>query len=99
MTIHVLAYAPRLARLAWRVTAGDRQRGTADGQRHATAGGRGRGVAARNDTGAATVDGAAARWLLLAAALAAGLILAALTLQLTGRWQVSAVAAVVLPVS
>jgi hypothetical protein len=91
MTIHVLAYAPRLARLAWRVTAGDRQR--------ATAGGHGRAVAGRNDRGVATVDGAAARWLLLAAALAVGLILAVLTLHLTAPWQVSGVAAVVLPVA
>jgi hypothetical protein len=99
MTIHVLAYAPRLARLAWRVAAGDRQRAAEGGDGHATASSHGRATAGRNDSGAATVEGSAARWLLLAAALAVGLILAALTLHLTGPWQASGAAAVVLPVS
>lgn len=107
MTIHVLAYAPRLARLAWRVAAGDRQRAAEGGHGHATAGGHGHtsagsdghATAGGNDSGTATVEGSAARWLLLAAALAVGLILAALTLHLTGPWQASGAAAVVLPVS
>lgn len=99
MTIHVLAYAPRLARLAWRVAAGDRQRAAEGGHGHATTGSHGHASAGRNDRGAATVEGSAARWLLLAAALAVGLILAALTIHLTGPWQVSGAAAVVLPVS
>lgn len=73
MTIHVLAYAPRLARLGWRIAAGNRQRGVAGG----------------NDGGGTAVEGSAARWLLLAAALAVGLILAALTVHLTGPWQAS----------
>jgi hypothetical protein len=66
MTIHVLAYAPRLARLV-------------------TAGGRGRTAA--NGPAAARVQGSLARWLLLAAALGVGLILAVLTIHLVGPWQ------------
>ena len=66
MTIHVLAYAPRLARL---VTAGGRGRTAADGP-----------------GGAARVQGSMARWLLLAASLGVGLILAVLTIHLAGSW-------------
>jgi hypothetical protein len=99
MTIHVLAYAPRLARLGWRIAAGSRQRAAAGSRGHAAARGHGRAVAGGNDGGGAAVEGSAARWLLLAAALAAGLILAALTVHLTGPWQVSDAAAAVLPVS
>jgi hypothetical protein len=107
MTIHVLAYAPRLARLAWHVAAGDGQRAVEGGHGHASAGGHGpaaagshgRAVASGNDSGPATVEGSATRWLLLAAALAVGLILAVLTLQLTGPWQVSGAAAIMLPVA
>ena len=97
LTIHVLAYAPRLARLAWRVAAGGRQPAAAGGR--AAARGHGHAVAAGDDGGGAAVEGSAARWLLLAAALAVGLILAALTVHLTGPWQVSGAAAAVLPVS
>ena len=46
MTIHVLAYAPRLARLARRVAAGDRQGAAAGGRGQASA--RGHGHAARS---------------------------------------------------
>jgi len=84
MTIHVLAYAPRLARL---VVAGDRDRAAAAGHGDAAAGGHGRAAAGGNDHAAAAVEGASARWLLLAAALAVGLILAVLTIHLTGAWQ------------
>ena len=66
MTIHVLAYAPRLARL---VTGSGRGRTTADGR------------------AATRVQGSPARWLLLAAALGVGLILAVLTIHLAGPWQ------------
>jgi hypothetical protein len=92
MTIHVLAYAPRLARLAWRVVAGGRGRAAMGGHGHG-------GAAAGNSRAAAAVEGSAARWLLLAAALALGLILAALTIHLTGPWQAGGAAAVVLPVA
>lgn len=95
MTIHVLAYAPRLARLAWRIAAGYRERAAAGGHGYAATGGHGhaaldgrwRAAAGGNDHGPAVVEGASARWLLLAAALAVGLILAALTIHLTGAWQ------------
>ena len=83
MTIHVLAYLPRLARLA---TAGRRTHGRADG-------------AADPDRRAGSIGGSAARLVLLAAALGAGLILAALTAHLAGRWpgQNAAAALIVLP--
>jgi hypothetical protein len=68
MTIHVLAYAPRLARLV-------------------TGSGRGRTAADGPGGGAARVPGSRARWLLLAAALGVGLILAVLTIHLAGPWQ------------
>ena len=68
MTIHVLAYAPRLARLV-------------------TGSGRGRTAADGPGGGAARVPGSMARWLLLAAALGVGLILAVLTIHLAGPWQ------------
>ncbi len=95
MTIHVLAYAPRLARLAWRIAAGGRDRAApaghgysaAGGHGHAAPGGHEHAATAGNDHGSAVVEGAATRWLLLAAALAIGLILAALTIHLTGAWQ------------
>jgi len=91
----VLAYAPRLARLAWRIAAGDRDRAApahhgysaAGGHGHAAPGGHEHAVMAGNDHGSAVVEGASTRWLLLAAALAIGLILAALTIHLTGAWQ------------
>jgi hypothetical protein len=70
MSIHVLAYAPRLARLV-------------------TAGGR----------GAARVQGSMARWLLLAAALGVGLILAVLTIHLAGSWSGSGPAGAIVPVA
>lgn len=79
MTIHVLAYAPRLARL---ITAGGRGRTAADG----------RGAATR-------VQGSMARWLLLAAALGVGLILAVLTIHLAGSWSGGGTAAAIGPVA
>jgi hypothetical protein len=95
MTIHVLAYAPRLARMAWHIVAGDRERAAAGSHGDAAAGshghaapdGRWRAAPAGTDHGSAVVEGASARWLLLAAALAVGLILAVLTIHLTGAWQ------------
>jgi hypothetical protein len=103
MTIHVLAYAPRLARMAWHIVAGDRERAAAGSHGDAAAGSRGdaaagshghaapdgrwRAAAGETDHGTAVVEGASARWLLLAAALAVGLILAVLTIHLTGAWQ------------
>jgi hypothetical protein len=60
MTIHVLAYAPRLPRLLLG--------GQAPGRAATVLGGRG------------------VRWLLLAAALACGLVIAAATLHLSARW-------------
>ncbi len=62
MTVHVLAYAPRLPRL----------------------------LLSRPAARASQVlAGRGARWLLLAAALAGGLMVAALTLHLAARWGVS----------
>jgi hypothetical protein len=68
MTIHVLAYLPRLARLA---------AGTV----------RGRDAAAGPGLARPAVSGPAARWLLLASSLGAGLILATLTLHLAVPWR------------
>jgi hypothetical protein len=70
MTIHVLVYAPRLPRLLLA------------GQTAARAG-IGRTTAVR---AGAVLGGRAARWLLLTASLACGLLLAAATLHLTNRW-------------
>jgi hypothetical protein len=92
MTIHVLVYAPRLPRLllgsqaAGRTVAGRTVAGRTVAGR--TVAGRtvaGRTVARR--TGA-VLRGRATRWLLLAASLACGLVLAATTLHLTARWGV-----------
>jgi hypothetical protein len=80
MTIHVLAYAPRLARLV-------------------TAGGRGRTAAGGPGGGGARVQGSLARWLLLAAALGVGLILAVLTIHLAGSWSGSGTAGAIGPVA
>jgi hypothetical protein len=95
MTIHVLAYAPRLARLGWHIASANRERAAAGGHGHtatgrndhATASGHGRAATGGSEHGTAVVEGASTRWLLLAAALAVGLILAALTIHLTGAWQ------------
>ena len=65
MTVHVIAYAPRLPGLLAR-----RQPA------------RGRGAIA----GRGTLAGSGRRWLLLAASLAGGLIVAALTVHLSARW-------------
>jgi hypothetical protein len=77
MTIHVLVYAPRLPRLLLGSQAAGR---TVAGRTVA-----GRTVAGR--TGA-VLRGRATRWLLLAASLACGLVLAATILHLTARWGV-----------
>ena len=60
MTIHVIAYAPRLPRLLLSRQFGGRAR--------------------------AALAGRPARWLLLAGSVAGGLVIAALTLHLAGRW-------------
>jgi hypothetical protein len=62
MTIHVVAYAPRLPRLLLSHQFGGRARTALAGRR--------------------------ARWLLLSASVAGGLVIAALTLHLVGRWEV-----------
>jgi hypothetical protein len=62
MTIHVVAYAPRLPRLLLSHHSGGRARTALAGRR--------------------------ARWLLLSASVAGGLVIAALTLHLVGRWGV-----------
>ena len=70
MTIHVLVYAPRLPRLLLSRDATGRT-------------GAGRTVARRT---AAALSGRGTRWLLLAASLACGLLIAAATVHLTSRW-------------
>lgn len=81
MTIHVLAYLPRLARLAAAAWPG-REPG-----RSGPVPGRGRRGPYPDGRAAVAVRGSAARLALLAAALGAGLVLAMVTIHLAGPWQ------------
>jgi hypothetical protein len=82
MTIHVLAYAPRLPRLLARRGIGRAGRGLAGG-------GPADGGLADGGLADGGLAGSGRRWLLLAASLGIGLIVAALTLHLSARWGVS----------
>lgn len=75
MTIHVLNYAPRLPRML----TGSR---AAPGSRTAA-----RQISAPET--AAAVPGGTARWLLLAASIAVGVLVAAVTMQMSGQWGIS----------
>jgi hypothetical protein len=82
MAIHVLVYAPQLPRLLLG--------GCAAGRTPAGRTGAERTVAERTvaERTGAVLGGRGTRWLLLAASLACGLVLAATTLHLTARWGV-----------
>jgi hypothetical protein len=85
MAIHVLVYAPRLPRL---LLGGQAPARTGIGRTSFERAGLERTGLERTgfERAGAVLGGRAARWLLLAASLACGLLLAAATLHLTTRW-------------
>ncbi len=93
MTIHVLNYAPRLPRmLGARSEYGRSDHGRSDhGRSDHGRSDHGRSDHGRPDRGdpSVAVPGGAARWLLLAASLAVGVGVAAVTMRLSGSWGIS----------
>lgn len=74
MTVHVLWYAPRLPRLLFGPPGGGlTSAGRAEASQHA-------------DGGSEPAGGTAARWLALVVSLAAGVAVAAVTLNMSGKW-------------